>query len=135
MAEVKATIKAVGDAFVITAGFKFKTLKDLIKYGKSAALTLTDKETKEPYFKVNVGKVAEATKYGIVFTGANKAGYAECTGTFPQVGMTEEKKTEYLKDNFALVLANVNTVQTQVTAAEKELNAVMEVVDASITVE
>ena len=137
MAEIKtkATIVAHGDAYVITADFKLKTIKDLIKYGKESALTLIDTETKDPYFSVKTGKVAEASKYGVVFTSANRQGLAQCTGTFPAVGMTEEKKTEFLKDNFALVIANLNEVAKQVATAEKELNGIMEVVDASITIE
>lgn len=135
MAEVKAkaTITALGDAFVITAGFKLKTIKNLMKYGKDTALKLIDKESKEEYFRVTAGKAAEASKYGVVFTSANKAGYAECTGLFPKAEMTEEKKKEYLVDNYAFVIAHLNTVQEQVAMAEKELEGVMSVVDESIT--
>ena len=137
MAEVKpnkATITALGDAFVLTAGFKYETVKNLIKYGKENALTLVDPETKDPYFRVSVGTEAEASKYGVVFTGANKQGFAECTGSFPSIGMSEEKKAAYLRDYYALVLANLNEVQAQVETAAKELDKIMELVDSSIEI-
>ena len=128
-----ATIKVLGDAFVITAGFKFQTVKDLIKYGKEAALTLNDKETKDPYFQVGVGPHADISKFGVVFTNANKEGYAECTGFFANTGMSEADKLAYIKDKFAFAVSHLNEVATQVTEAEAALNAVMKVVDNAIT--
>ena len=128
-------IKAVGDAYVITAGFKFETVVNLIKYGKDAALTLVEPETKDPYFAVSVGKVAEASKYGIVFTGADKNGFAQCTGSFPKVNMSEADKAAYLKDTYAYTLANLTLIATQIVDAEKELESLMKAVDASITIE
>lgn len=128
-----ATIKVLGDAFVITAGFKFQTVKDLIKYGKDAALTLKDKETKDPYFRVNVGSHTEVSRYGVVFTNANKEGYAECTGFFAETGMSEENKLQFIKDKFAFAINHLNEVATQVETAEAELNSVMKVVDNAIT--
>lgn len=128
----QATIKTLGDAFVITAGFKFETIKNLKKYGMESALVLVNDETKDPYFCVSHGHEAEASKYGVVFTGANASGYAECTGSFPEIAMSDEKKREYLKDHFAFVIANLNKVQAPIEAAEKELDKVMATVNAAI---
>lgn len=128
-------IKAVGDAYVITAGFKFDTVVNLIKYGKDAALTLVDLETKDPYFAVSVGKTAEASKYGVVFTGADKNGFAQCTGSFPKLNMSEAEKAAYLKDNYAYTLANLTGISAQIVDAEKTLESLMKAVDASITIE
>ena len=133
MAEIKATIKSIGDAFVVTAGFKFETIENLVKYGKDKALFLTDKETKEPYFGVNAGTCAEISRFGVTFTGANKEGYAECTGYFPKPAMTEEQKKEYLRNNFAYVITYLNEVQKQVEAEEKDLKALIATVDGAIT--
>lgn len=128
----QATIKTLGDAFVITAGFKLETIKNLKKYGMQDALMLVHEETKDPYFNISYGREAEASKYGVVFTGANAMGYAECTGSFPDIAMSDEKKREYLKDNFAFVIANLNKLQAPVEAAEKALDKVMAAVDAAI---
>lgn len=136
MAETtKATIKSIGDAFVITAGFKYETVKKLIEYGKEKALTLVDQETKEPYFAVTLGKVANASRFGITFTGANEAGYAEATGMFPKASMKKEEKEKFLVSHYAFVVTRLNEVQAQVEAAEKELNKLISTANASITVE
>lgn len=132
-AKTKATIKALGDAFVITAGFKLETIKNLIKYGKESALKLVDKETKEPYFAVITADETQISKFGIAFTGANEDGYAECTGYFPKASMSKEKKKDFLRDNFAYVVSHLNQVQAQVEAEEKALNTVIATVDEAIT--
>lgn len=132
--KVNATIETKGDAFVITAGFKLNTINNLKKYGKEAALQLVDAETKDTYFSVNADKCGSYSKYGITFTGANKDGLAEVTGIFPENSMTSEKKKEYIKDEFALVIANLNKIQEQVEKASGELDGVMKTVEASITV-
>ena len=80
-------------------------------------------------------KVAEASKYGIVFTGADKNGFAQCTGSFPKVNMSEADKAAYLKDTYAYTLANLTLIATQIVDAEKELENLMKAVDASITIE
>ena len=133
--EKNAHIKTAGDAFVITAGFKFETVKNLIKYGKSSALEIINKETKESVFKVALGKASEVSRFGIVFTGKNKDGFAECTGCFPRPSMSEEEKKECLRSNFAYVIAHLNEVQKQIEDNDQELKGVMEVVDKSITID
>lgn len=126
------TIKSVGDAFVITAGFKLQTVKNLLKYDGSKALTLFDEETKEPYFQVGIGCDNSVSKYGITFTNANKEGFAECTCYFPKAGMTEEQKKDYLKDNLALVINNINAVQEQVDFNAAALDKLIQETDAAI---
>lgn len=133
--EVKATIKSVGDAFVVTAGFKFDVIKNLIKYGKEQALVLVDEKTKEPYFGVAIGTHTEISRFGITFTGANREGYAECTGNFPKTSMSEEQKKEFLRDNLAYVVAYLGDVQKQVEAEGKALKAIIDAVDNAITIE
>ena len=134
-AEAKATIKSVGDAFVVTAGFKFETVKNLMKYGKGQALVLVNKETKEPYFAVTVGNTTEISQFGITFTGANKEGYAECTAHFPKPSMSEDNKKQFLRDRLAYAVAYLNDVQKQVEEEEKLLQKVMDTVDNAITIE
>lgn len=133
--EVKATIKSVGDAFVVTAGFKFDTIKNLIKYGKSQALTLVNEKTNEPYFGVTLGTHTEISRFGITFTGANREGYAECTGNFPKTSMSEEQKKEFLRDNLAFVVSYLSDVQKQVEAESKALQAIIDTVNNAITIE
>ena len=135
MSEVKATIKSVGDAFVVTAGFKFNTIKNLIKYGKDKALTLVNEKTNEPYFGVTVGTHTEISRFGITFTGANRDGFAECTGHFPKASMPEEQKKEFLRDNLAYAISYLNDVQKQIEAEDKTLKAIIDTVDNAITIE
>ena len=131
----KTTIKTAGDAFVITAGFKLETVKNLTKYGKDNALKLVDKETKDPYFAVMVGTETQISKFGIVFTGANRDGYAECTGYFPRNSMSEEAKKEFLRDNLAYAVNYLNEIQKQIETEAVELQKVIAVVDAAIDIQ
>lgn len=130
--ETKATIKTLGDAFVITAGFKLDTIKDLTKYGMGQALKLIDEKTEEEYFRVSTGEMAEVSRFGVVFTSKDPNGYAQCTGSFPELAMSDADKRNYLKDNFAFVITNLNKVQEHVVAAEKALDKVMADVDTAI---
>lgn len=130
----KATIKSIGDAFVVTAGFKLSTVQDLVKYGKDSALVLKDKQTKEPYFAVSVGSDTEISRFGITFTSASRDGYAECTATFPETSMTEEDKKVFLRENFAFVITHLNAVQEQIEAESKELAEVIATADSAITI-
>ena len=118
----KTTIKTAGDAFVITAGFTLETVKDLIKYGKDNALKLVDKETKDPYFAIMVGNETQISKFGIVFTGANRDGYAECTGYFPKNSMSEKAKKEFLRDNLAYVVTYLNELQKVIAVVDAAIN-------------
>ena len=135
MAEVKATIKSVGDAFVVTAGLKFETIQNLMKYGKEDALVLVNDKTKEPYFAVAIGKTTEISRFGITFTGANRDGYAECTASFPVNSMPEDEKKDFLRDRLAYVVTYLGEVQKQVEAEEKALKAIIATVDGAITIE
>lgn len=131
----KATIKSVGDAFVVTAGFKFDTVKNLIKYGKEQALTLVDEKTKEPYFGVTIGEHTEISRFGITFTSANREGYAECTAHFPENSMSEEQKKEFLRENLAYIVTHLGAVQKQVENESKVLKDIIDTVDNAITIE
>lgn len=131
----KTTIRTAGDAFVITAGFKLETVKNLAKYGKDNALKLVDKETKDPYFAVMTGKDTQISKFGVVFTGANRDGYAECTGFFPKTSMSEEAKKEFLRDNLAFAVNHINKIQEQIEEADVELQKVIATVDEAITIQ
>lgn len=136
MAETKinAKIETKGDAYVLTAGFRFDTINNLKKFGKGAALELTEKESKDVKFAVTAGAVASCSAHGVTFTGANADGYAEMTGCFPKTSMSKVEKENYLTDNFALVLASLNEVQAQVEAASKDLDTVISTVKKSITI-
>lgn len=129
-----ATIETKGDAYVITAGFKYDTIGNLNKFGKSAALQLTEKDSKDVKFKVATSAIPSVSAHGVSFTGANSDGYAEVTGCFPKTSMSADDKKAYLKDNFALILVSLNEVQTQVEAAEKDLDGVMKNVDNAIKI-
>ena len=131
----KTTIRTAGDAFVITAGFKLETVKNLIKYGKDSALKLVDKETKDPYFAIMVDNETQISKFGIVFTGANRDGYAECTGYFPKNSMSETEKKEFLRDNLAYAVNYLNEIQKQIEAEAVELQKVIATVDEAITIQ
>lgn len=129
-----ATIETKGDAYVLTAGFKYDTIKNLNKFGKGSALQLTEKDSKDVMFKVSTNAVASISAHGVSFTGANSDGYAEVTGCFPKASMSAEDKKAYLKDNFALILVSLNEIQTQVEAANKDLKGVMDNVDNAIKI-
>lgn len=132
--KVTAKIETKGDAFVLTAGFKYDTIHNLVKYGKGDALKLIEKENKDEKFRVSADKIASFSAHGVAFTGANADGYAEATGCFPRTSMSKKEKEEYLVENFALIIASLNEVQTQVESAAKDLDKVMGVVKGSINI-
>lgn len=129
-----ATIETKGDAYVITAGFKYNTIKDLVKFGKASALNLTEKDSKDVMFRVMTDSIGSVSAHGIAFTGANDNGYAEVTGCFPKTSMSADEKKSYLKNEFALILVSLNAVQAQVEAAAKDLDGVMKDVDNAIKI-
>ena len=128
------TIKTLGDAFVITAGFKYETVDQLKKYGLEAALNLVDPETKDTEFSVNLGKCGEASKFGVTFTGANVEGYAEVTGTFPKASMSKEEKEKFLLDRYAHTISNLNKVQEQIEKSKDELDKLIATANKSIEI-
>lgn len=132
----KTTIKAAGDAFVLTSAAKFEDIQNIIKYGKNKALALVDPETKDTYFAVGISKnQASANKNGVEFTGANSGGFAEGTFSFPEKNMSKEKKEAHLTDKFAGVLGNLTLVEKQIVAELTKLTAELAQVKETIVVE
>lgn len=105
-------IKIVGDAAVVTSAVLLEDLKTLKKF-KPNALKLIDSESKEEIFSTAIGDKASFSKFGIVFTSADGEGKATATLTLP-IGMTNEKKIEYVKDTYGYGLLNLKTLEDQI---------------------
>ena len=129
------TIRTMGDAFVVTAGFKYETLKNLKKYGKEAALTRYNEETKDPIFCVNVGKTAEISRFGVSFTGEDEQGYAQLTAYFPKPNMSKADKKAFLQDHLAHVVTELDLIQAQIEKEEKALERVMATFEKAVKID
>ena len=130
--EIKETkrIKIAGNAIVLTSKIKFDTIKKLEKYVPNAlVLVSTNEEEQKEVFRIATGKTGSISKYGIVFATANKDGFATITTNIPEE-ITEKK--EYVKDNYALILAMLKDIEAVAETNLAEFEADYEKLDEEI---
>lgn len=133
MSQQKTTkkIQIVGNAVLLTSKLKLDTIKKIEKFNKDL-LCLTeikDDEVKE-LFRINVGKTASLSKYGVTFTNANAEGYA-CT-TFLLPNNVKDRK-EYIKEEYGTALFMLSDLEDAIATAESEINAAFEKLNDDIT--
>lgn len=119
--KLPAKVKIAGNAFVLTSKLKLETIKKMEKYNP-AALCLVERRNDEDIeiFRISSGKLASISKYGIVFSEANKDGFATATVLLPE-GI--DNKKEWIKDNYATALFMLRDLEDLVTTACAELDA------------
>ena len=123
-------IKIAGNAVVLTSKLKFATIQKMEKYNPAAlVLVETRKDEDVEVFRIATGKIGSISKYGVVFSEADKDGYAIATVLLPE---NVEKKKEYIKDNFATVLFMLADLEDSVTTACAELEAAYAKLDDDI---
>jgi hypothetical protein len=119
--EKTVKIRIIEDACILTSQLKLEDIKRIEKVCPKALSLYTTNEDGdlEELFKVATGKTAIVSNYGIVFTKANKQGYAMITTLFP--ANTKDKK-QWVLDNYAKVLFMLKDVERNVTEELERIN-------------
>ena len=115
-----AKVTIAGNSFVITSRISMADLETVKKY-RPTALTLTNEETKEQYFKVGLGG-SSVSDFGVGFGGVSNGEEKLATATLSIPSDVEDAK-EYVLDKAGLALANLNKVEDGITAALEEILA------------
>lgn len=115
------TVKIIEDACILTSQLKFEDIKKVEKVCPKALslYTTNDEGELEELFKVATGRVATISTYGIVFTKANKQGYAMITTLFPEC--VKEKK-QWVLEHYAKALLMLKDVEKNVLSELDRIN-------------
>ena len=128
-----ANVTIAGSSYVITSGVAMEDL-ELVKKYRPSALTLTDEETKEPYFKVGTGS-SSVSDYGISFGGVSNNEHKLTTATLPIPSDVEDAK-EYVLDTAGLAISNLRKVEAGISQALTDIrtdrNSVAESIRVSV---
>ena len=114
----KTTI--AGNSYVITSDVAMADLEMVKKY-RPSALSLTDEETKETFFKVGIGSNS-VNDHGISFGGVSNDEGKLATATLSIPADTEDAK-EFVLDKAGLAIANLNKVEAGIAEALKDIRA------------
>lgn len=116
-----AKIKVMGDTVQICTALKMETIVKAKKF-KPTSLWLLD-ENNEVYFAIGVGN-AHYGKNGITFSSIDSEGKAFMTTSNPIIGDHTDKTKEEtaLTSEFAMLLNNLEKIETQVTEISKEIS-------------
>jgi len=125
----KTTI--AGNSYVIASDIAMADLETVRKY-RPSALVLVDEETKETLFKVGIGSNS-VSDHGISFGGVSNDEDKVATATLDIPSDVEDAK-EYVLDKAGLAIANLNKVETGITAALKDIRAEHETIAANIKI-
>lgn len=116
-----ANIKIAGNAIVLTSKLKFETIQKMEKYNRDAlCLVEVKKDEENEIFRISTGKLGSISKFGIVFTEANKDGFATVTILLPE---DVKNKREWIKDNYATTLFMLADLEDAVETACAELES------------
>lgn len=128
--KTNSKIKIAGNAIVLTSKLKLETIKKMEKYNRNALCLIEVKKDEETeIFRISTGKLASISKYGVVFSEANKDGFATATVLLPE-GVTDKK--EWIKDNYATTLFMLADLEDTVETACAELEAAYAKIDTYI---
>ena len=125
----KTTI--AGNSYVITSAISMEDLKKVKKY-RPSALLITDPDTSEPLFKVDIGQNS-ISEFGIGFGGVSNDDKKSATATLPIPADVEDAK-EYVLDKAGLAIANLNKVEKNIASALEELKGELDAIADNITV-
>lgn len=129
-APTNSKIKIAGNAIVLTSKLKFDTIQKMEKYNRNALCLVEVKNDEEnEIFRISTGKLGSISKFGVVFTEANKDGFATATVLLPE-GVTNKK--EWIKDNYATTLFMLADLEDAVETACAELEAAYAKIDTYI---
>jgi hypothetical protein len=131
-----AKVTIAGNIYVVTSDVAMADLETAKKY-RPSALTLTDEETKETYFKVGVGTgTSSLNDHGISFGGVTNDDKKLATATLPIPGeaIDNQSAKEYVLDKAGLALNNLKKVEEGITAALKDIKAERENIATNIKV-
>lgn len=134
MAEkVKETkrIKIAGNAYVLTSKLSLDTIKKMERLDNNA-LCLVEEDAEgftQEIFRIQSGKLASVSKFGIVFAEADADGNAIVTQLLPD-GIADKKT--YVKENLASIIFMLDALEAVVNTRSAELEAAYAQLDKDI---
>ena len=126
-----AKVIIADNSFVVTSTVSFADLVTVKKY-RSAALAITDPETKETLFKVGIGSCS-LSDYGISFGGVSNDDTKMATATLSIPADVEDAK-EYVLDKAGFALVNLEKVEAGIAEVLDEIRAERNSIAESIRV-
>jgi len=126
-----ANVRIAGNSYVIISRVSMADLEAVKKY-RPSALTLTDPETRETTFRVDIG-TNSLSNHGISFGGTSncEGRFATATLVIPE-GVEDAK--EYVLDTAGLALANLNRLEEGISNALQEVRTERDTIARSIEV-
>jgi len=125
----KTTI--AGKSYVITSAISMADMEMVKKY-RPSALELTEPDTKEPFFKVDIGS-GSVSNVGICFDGISNDGEKLATVTL-SIPHDVENAKEHVLDKAGLALANLEKVEAGITAVLDNIRTMRDGIAGKITV-
>lgn len=133
MSEKKVTkkVQIIGNALLLTSKLKLDTIKKIEKFNKDLlCLTEVNGDEVKELFRISIGKTADISKYGVVFTNADTNGNACATILLPN---NLKNRTEYVKEEYGTALFMLSDLEDAIATAESEINAAFEKLNDDIT--
>lgn len=129
-----STLKTLGLAVVITSALGCADIEKAKRFASDSTKLFNEK--KEPTFVVTVGESTALSEYGIQFADCNAEGKAQLTIMVPELtGISNEEKAEFIKWEFAPILAKINKVEAQILAETAAIDATLTETMASVVIE
>lgn len=129
-------IKLFGDAVIVVSNLKRDDIKKANKFCKDA-LTLKKKlndDKAQPVFTMMLGGGGSLNSNGVVFDSVTEDGFACTTLCGNPVPMTQSEKAEQFLEQYATALAHAEELETQITNALHEHNALIDRVSTSVEI-
>ena len=126
-----ANVRIAGNSYVIISRVSMADLEAVKKY-RPSALTLTDPETRETTFRVDIG-TNSLSNHGISFGGTSncEGRFATATLVIPE-GVEDAKN--YVLDTAGLALANLNRLKEGIANALQEVRTERDTIARSIEI-
>ena len=126
-----AKVTIAGGSYIITSTVPMADLERVKRY-RPSALTITDPETKEALFQVDIGSNS-VSDYGVCFGGVSNSEAKLATATLPFPQDVEDAKT-YVQDKLGLVLVSLKKVEVETDKVLEEIRTGLGAIADDITV-
>jgi hypothetical protein len=126
-----ANVTIAGNSYCVASDIAMADWRKVAKY-RPQAMTLTDEETKEAYFKVALG-TSSLSDYGISFGGVSNDEEKVATCTLP-IPTTETDAKEYVLDKAGVALSNLRKIEENISAVLGEIQEERDTLSESIMV-
>ena len=126
-----AKVTIAGSSYVITSTVSMADL-ELVKKYRPSALDIADQETKEPLFRVSVGR-SGVSDYGISFGGVSNDAEKLAVATLSIPSDVEDVK-DYVLEKAGLAIANLNKIEDGIATVLEEIRAERDAIAQNIKV-